>query len=361
MILNRENISFSNTNYDIILAENFDELPSEIRFSYSKLFLITEKKVAKYYLKEIQSVFKKQNISLEIIYILGGEKNKHIRGTKKVYNELIEKGADRKSIILALGGGVVGDFSGFIASTFLRGIRFIQIPTTLLACVDSSVGGKVAVNVDKGKNMVGAFHQPILVYAALHTLQTLKKKEWKCGLAEIIKHSLLSGNDFFDSLKVYNFIDIKKTESLIYMILESVRFKKSIVSQDEKETGLRGILNLGHTLGHAVESLTQYKKYSHGEAVAQGLVFALILSAQIKNLDKKYFNELLEILQNFKIKSIDKKLKPKDLIAHMIHDKKTSDGHLQFILLDQIGNASWGNKISEENLLLGFKEYQKLA
>ena len=209
--------------------------------------------------------------------------------------------------------------------------------------------------------MVGAFHQPILVYAALHTLQTLKKKEWKCGLAEVIKHSLLSGNDFFDSLKSYKFKDIKKTESLIYMILESVRFKKSIVSQDEKETGLRGILNLGHTLGHAVESLTEYKKYSHGEAVAQGLVFALILSVQIKNLEKKYLTELIEILQNYKIKIIDTKLKPKDLIEHMVHDKKTSNGNLQFILLDQIGNASWGNKITEENLQKGFTEYNQLA
>ncbi len=360
-MISREKISFNTTNYEILLSQNFDELGEEIikLKNFSKIFIISEKKVTDLYYIQVSEVLKKHKLTHELILMKGSEKNKHIKNVRPVYNSLIKNGADRKSILLALGGGVVGDFTGFIASTFLRGIRFIQVPTTLLAMVDSSVGGKVAVNVDFGKNMVGAFHQPSVVYAGIHSLKTLKPTEWRCGLAEVIKHSLLQGKDFFKKMQTFHLGSLENLDDLKFMILESVKFKKEIVSQDEKEIGLRGILNLGHTLGHAIESLTKYKKYSHGEAVAMGLVFAIELSIFKKGLNLEIYSDLIKLLNSFSIKPIDKKLKMNKLIEHMYHDKKTSDKKLKFILLDKLGEPSFGNEITEEEILKVYKIYSE--
>lgn len=359
----REKISFNTTNYEILLTENFSELGEEILKleKFSKLFILSEKKVTDLYYEEVSNELDKHQINHDLILMKGTEKNKSIKNVRQTYNELIKKNADRKSIILALGGGVVGDYTGFIAATFLRGIRFVQVPTTLLAMVDSSVGGKVAVNADFGKNMIGSFHQPSLVYQGIHTLKTLKPKEWKCGLAEILKHSLLKGENFFQEIKSFKYESIHDLKSLKFMILESIKYKTEIVSKDEKETGLRGVLNLGHTLGHAIESATKYKKYSHGEAVAMGLLFAIILSIKKKNLPEKFLSEFIKIMKNFKLRRIDKSLKINELIEHMYHDKKTSEKKLKFILLDEIGKASFGNEILESEILLAFEIYSKIA
>jgi 3-dehydroquinate synthase len=357
MLISSEKVEFGNTRYNVVLYENFDGLSFELQKinNVSRYIIITEKKVARIYLDSILLELKKLNLPVEVVIIKGKEKNKHIDRLKKVYNKLIELNTDRKSVILALGGGVVGDFSGFVAATFLRGIRFVQIPTTLLACVDSSVGGKVAVNADKGKNMIGAFHQPELVYAALHSLETLEEKEWKCGLAEVLKHSLLVGGNLFEVMQKASFQDVFKKESLQVFINESVKFKTSIVAEDEKETGKRAILNLGHTLGHAIESVTNYKKYSHGECVAIGLVLALILSRQISQFPEESFQEVLRIMKNLNLPIQDKDLSPKKLVEHMLHDKKTSDNKIKFILLQGIGDATWGNIIGEAEIISAIK------
>ncbi|MBK8395979.1 MAG: 3-dehydroquinate synthase [Leptospiraceae bacterium] len=357
MQISSEKVEFGTTKYNVVLYENFEGLSMELQEiqNVSRLIIITEKKVSKLYLDSLLTELKQLSIPVGVIIIKGKEKNKHIDRLKKVYNQLIELNADRKSVILALGGGVVGDFSGFVAATFLRGIRFVQVPTTLLACVDSSVGGKVAVNADKGKNMIGAFHQPELVYAPLHTLKTLEEKEWKCGLAEVLKHSLLTGGEFFEKIKSANFESIYDQNSIKVFISESVKFKTSIVAEDEKETGKRAILNLGHTLGHAIESLTNYKKYSHGESVAIGLVLALILSKEKAGFSDESFKEVLQIMKNLKLPLLDKKLSPEKLVEHMMHDKKTSDRKIKFILLNQVGNASFGNVIGEEEIVSAIK------
>jgi len=362
MKISSEKVEFGNTNYDVVLYEDFDGLAFELEKiqKVSKFIIITEKKVAKLYLDSVLSELKKINTSVEVILIKGKEKNKHVDRLKSVYNKLIELNADRKSVILALGGGVVGDFAGFVAATFLRGIRFVQIPTTLLACVDSSVGGKVAVNADKGKNMIGAFHQPELVFAGLHSLESLEDKEWKCGLAEVLKHSLLMGGALFEVMKTAFFQDVHNKNMLRVFIAESVKFKTSIVAEDEKETGKRAILNLGHTLGHAIESLTNYKKYSHGECVAMGLVLALTLSKDKANFSDESFLEVLQIMQNLKLPTQDKSLSPKKLVEHMLHDKKTSDRQIKFILLNEVGSATWGNIISEEEILSAIKTQNSL-
>lgn len=338
--------------YEILLTENFSGLGLELLKieSFTKVFVITEKKIADLYYSELEKELNQVSIQPIPIFIKGKEKNKHISQTYSVYNQLIQNQVDRKSLILALGGGVVGDFAGFIAATILRGIRYVQVPTTLLACVDSSVGGKVAVNADLGKNMIGCFYQPSLVFAPLHTLQTLPKKEWKCGFAEVLKHSLLAGETFFNKLKNITRVNCRKLENLIFYITESVSLKSKIVSEDPKENGKRAILNLGHTMGHAIESYLNYKRLTHGEAVSIGLVTALILSENILGLNPELREEVIWIMKNlsipYKIK-IDSKL----ALEHMKYDKKNRGDSIQYVLLKALGEATYGNVVHEDEIM----------
>ncbi|MBE7412052.1 MAG: 3-dehydroquinate synthase [Leptospiraceae bacterium] len=350
MIFSKEQVRFGSTNYPVIIAENFLGLSEELsRFEkISKLFILTEKKIADLYLKDIFKELKKFNP--ECILIGGSEKNKHIDNLKSVYQKLILKGADRKSFFLAFGGGVVGDFVGFVAATFLRGVRYAQIPTTLLASVDSSVGGKVAVNVDYGKNMVGAFYQPSFVFLPIYTLNTLKKKEWNCGLAEIVKHSFLEGGDFLNFIENHSRKDIHALSPVVRKCIEdSVKFKTKIVSIDEKETGLRAILNLGHSTAHAIESATNYRKYSHGEAVSIGLVTCLILSKNRLGFSEKSLNRSITILKNYEL-PLNHSLKPSLIVSHIKHDKKNEGDTIKFVLLKNFGEPEFGVSVSKEEI-----------
>lgn len=354
-------IEIDSHQYKIILSENFSGLKDYLSGfeKISSFQVITEKKIYLMYGDDLKKELENLNIPIHFIFIKGKEKNKHIRKVRSTYNQLIYNGADRKSVIIALGGGVVGDYAGFISATFLRGLRFIQAPTTLLACVDSSVGGKVAVNADLGKNMIGAFHQPILVYAPLFTLASLPEKEWKCGLAEVLKHSLLNGGEFFDFLSSLKEEEIKKTENVVSFIRESVRFKAHIVSQDPKEKGLRAILNLGHTTGHAIESLMNYKKLSHGEAVGIGLITALLLSIEKYNLPDDILEKTLKVMSLFGLKkSIN--LNSNKILEHMQHDKKTINGKIYFVLLKSPGTYSFGVEVSDKEILEALEKQQTL-
>lgn len=337
------------------LSEEIAKLPG-----VTSIFLITERSIHSLYSKYLEKELSSLGIPVREIYVKGGEKSKHIDRTGDVYNKLIEYGADRKSLILAFGGGVVGDFAGFIASTYLRGIRFVQIPTTLLACVDSSVGGKVAVNADFGKNMIGSFYQPEFVFAPLFALSTLSSREWKCGQAEIIKHSLLSGGEYWEKVKAHSFKDLNVDSPILpYMIAESVRFKASVVSSDEKETGLRKILNLGHTTAHAIESVTKYKKFSHGEAVAIGLVTALLLSEQKSGLDPITTTETIATLKNYGLPFLTK-LKSKELAKHMLHDKKNVGGSIRFVLLEKPGSPIFDIPVESRDIILTIRKQKGL-
>ena len=351
-ILSENLVNISNHTYKVILSKNFLGLSKEISLinNISSIHIITEKRINELYGKELSEELSILNIPFKFIIIKGKESNKHISKVRNVYNSLIKNGADRKSVVLALGGGVVGDFSGFIAASFLRGIRFVQVPTTLLACVDSSVGGKVAVNADLGKNMIGAFHQPELVFAPIHTLiNTLPDKEWKCGLSEVLKHSLLEGGTFFEFMKNINRKDLKNPETISTFIRESVSFKSKIVSLDPKENGIRAVLNLGHTTGHAIESLLNYKKLSHGEAVGIGLITALHLSINKFNLDRITLSDTIKIMKNLKL-PFKINLENKQLIHHMKHDKKNYNGKIFFILLENLGNPKYGIEVTEEEI-----------
>jgi len=360
-ILSVDKVQTTTNSYNIVLSQNFEGLDECLKDldSFTSIFIITEKHIAELYLLDLDQELKKQGLSFSTIFMQGREKNKHIRQTGKIYNQLIEKKADRKSLIFALGGGVVGDFAGFIASTFLRGIRFIQIPTTLLAAVDSSVGGKVAVNADLGKNMIGSFHQPDLVFAPLYTLNSLPTKEWKCGLAEVLKHSLLAGGEFFEKMKKITLVNYKKIDNIKFYIRESVAYKASIVSQDPKEKGLRAVLNLGHTVGHAIESYLQYKKLTHGESVSIGLISALLLSEKIFGLTKEIREYVLWIMKNLSL-PYKTDIEPKEILKHMKYDKKNTFGEIHYVLLKELGEPVFGQKINENLILEVLAEQQQI-
>jgi 3-dehydroquinate synthase len=359
MILQKRIIHTSTHTYPVMMAENFDEL-SDLISSFSdisKIFILTEDHLKKQFEDQIS---KKLSGPIWIV-MKGGEKNKHLRELQTTFESLVKQGIDRKSLIIALGGGVVGDYSGFVASTILRGIRFISIPTSILATVDSSVGGKVAVNLDIGKNMIGSFYPPYGVYASLNSYESLPEREWSCGIAEMLKHSFLEGGlhiEYFESNSRESLFQDKEILSKAMDL--SIQFKASIVSQDEKETGLRSILNLGHTLGHALESLTHYEKFAHGEAVAMGLSFALYLSLLKLNLKESSMIRGLNLLKKYKLPiQSAKEFDPNDLWEHAQHDKKKDSSGLKFILLKEFGDYEFGVLITKKEFLNAWDRYSK--
>lgn len=357
MILGQKQVDYTGGSYPILLAEDFQGLRAELDkiSKISSVIIITERSIGQMYLKYVENELSGLSVPVQIIYTKGSEKNKHIDRVKKVYHAFIDGNADRKALVLALGGGVVGDFAGFIAATYQRGVRFVQIPTTLLASVDSSVGGKVAVNLDKGKNMVGSFHQPEFVFIPSFVMATLSEKDWRCGLAEILKHSLLNGGEMWSDFRSHNRSDILTDSPILRkMILDSVAFKASVVAQDEKEGGLRQILNLGHTTAHAIESLTKYKKYSHGEAVSIGLITALLLSRKVGFSDDQ-IREIAEVMRGYGLPVFDSS-KAGDIVSHMEHDKKKVGNDLKFVLLEEIGKPLYGISVSRKEIIDTWKE-----
>lgn len=304
----------------------------------NKILLVISEKVNKLYGKRL-------NFKNSIKFVLkDGEKEKNLKSYKRILDFALKNKLERKDAIVAVGGGVVGDIAGFAAATYLRGIDFLQIPTTLLACVDSSVGGKVGINTDFGKNLVGAFYQPKAVFCNLNFLKTLDERQFKTGLAEVIKYAFIekSCNSKSDHLEEYNFFDFlnknsekilsRDNETLAQIIQISLELKAAVVSQDEKEQGLRKILNLGHTYGHAIEKITNYKKHTHGEAVAMGMLFAISLAFKKDLITKEYREEALELIKKYGLTKQIKKFNKTKLIDLMKSDKKVENGKIKFIL-----------------------------
>lgn len=313
--------------------ENLEEKITQYT-SANKILIVISKKVDKLYSKRLK--FKN---SIKFI-LKDGEKEKNFKNYQKILNFALKNKLERKDAIVAIGGGVVGDIAGFVASTYLRGIDFIQIPTTLLACVDSSVGGKVAINTNFGKNLVGSFYQPKAVFCNLNFLKTLDKRQFKTGLAEVIKYAFIEKNclpnidfDFFDFLMHNSDKILSRDRETIEKIVEiSLNLKTAVVTQDEKEQGLRKVLNFGHTYGHAVEKITNYKKYTHGEAVATGMIFAINLAFKRGLITDEYKNEGLELINKYDLVKKMPKFDNQKLINAMKSDKKVEDGKISFIL-----------------------------
>jgi 3-dehydroquinate synthase len=286
-----------------------------------------------------------------VILIPDGERHKHLRTVSKVYDELVTLGADRGAGIIAVGGGVLGDTAGFAAATFLRGLPLAQVPTTLLAQVDSAVGGKVGVNHTAGKNLIGAFHQPRHVVVDPHVLATLPRREFRAGLYEVIKYGMTSSRSLFirvrDSVKDLFRHD---PEVLVPIIAESCRIKGDVVAADEREAGLRRVLNYGHTAGHAIEAVTAYRRFRHGEAVACGMLVAADLAVARGRMPAADRDELAALIRQLGPLPAVTDLAARDIVEAARRDKKVVEGRLHFVLATRIGEWAIADDVTEDEL-----------
>ena len=322
-----------------------------------KVFIVTNKLLKKHHLSKLLISLKKSKIEYKTILINDGEKEKNISTVKKISDELLNSKIDRDDTLIAFGGGVLGDIVGFVASITLRGVDFIQIPTTLLAQVDSSVGGKTGVNTSHGKNLIGTFNQPILVLSDVSLLKTLDKRELKAGYSEIIKYALIMDDNFFSWLdKNFKKIDQVSDSKLIEAVYRSCKNKAHIVKMDVRESGVRAYLNYGHTFGHALEKLNNYRDtIKHGEAVSIGMLMASYMSFLEGHLSDKELNKINDQFRNTSLLTvIPKKLKDKlstSVIQNtMLSDKKVKNGKINLVLLKKIGKAFVTNKYKQNNL-----------
>jgi len=348
-------IDLDERSYEILIGLDLRKQVGEFLkavFRPSRVVIITHPSINSAYGEEVIANCLDQGWTTDIIEVPEGEVSKSLGQVEKLYDRLLELNCDRKSVLIALGGGVIGDLVGFVAATYQRGINFIQVPTTLLSQVDSSVGGKTGVNHPKGKNMIGAFYQPRLVVTDLQTLKTLPIKEYRAGLAEIVKYGVISDASFFEFLEK-NYKDILNLnhDCLSYIIENSCAIKAKVVEKDERETHHRMILNFGHTLGHAIESLTGYSRFVHGEAVAIGMVRAAELSHSMGKCSKEVPRRLEALLKNLGLPVEMPELDPTAVIESLYHDKKTMDNKIKFILVKEIGSIEIVEQVPESEIL----------
>tara|TARA_S200000501_G_C20787852_1_gene728077 strand:- start:170 stop:1240 length:1071 start_codon:yes stop_codon:yes gene_type:complete len=323
--------------------------------SHKKILIISDDGVPLSITKKVAAISKSSTKVFTII-LQKGEKSKSIQNFKIILNFLAQNNFDRSDAIIAVGGGVVGDISGFVASSYLRGIQFIQIPTTLLAQVDSSVGGKTAINISEGKNLVGAFYNPKGVIIDTSVLATLPKREFKAGLAEVIKYALIQNRNLFSLLKKESTKIISMDKKLIEeIIFESIKTKSRIVSKDEKENGMRAILNFGHTFGHAIEALGKYRKILHGEAIAKGMLIAAKISYLENILSKKDLLIAQSLLKAYAFDLSISQYKYISLKPYIFRDKKIKAGKLNLVLLNGLSKAVVTNSFNLTNLSKVFK------
>lgn len=332
------NVDLGQDSYDILISTEIDQRITDFmkQGKYSqKGLIISDSNVAPLYGKKVQDIMEKAGIKASLAVVPAGESSKALMSTEDIYTKCIEYGLDRKSPIIALGGGVVGDLTGFIAATYMRGVPFIQIPTSLLAQVDSSVGGKVAVNHKLGKNLIGAFYQPKAVFMDMDMLKTLPEREIYTGLGEIIKYGIIYDEKFFEFLE-NNVEDVLKLEKdkATRMIARSCEIKAMVVSKDEKESGLRAILNFGHTMGHAIEKNTNYTKYNHGEAVAIGMVCAARISVALGMIESSVADRIEKLIETLKLPTRAEECDLDTLYGAIFHDKKTVNGKVKWVLVD---------------------------
>ena len=317
-----------------------------------KAVVVTDKTVESLYGKAVFDSLSECNFDVKLVSIEPGEEQKTLSRAEELYEVLFDHKVDRKSSIIALGGGVIGDLTGFVASTFMRGIPFVQIPTTLLAQVDSSIGGKVAVNHPRGKNMIGCFYQPKAVFIDIATLQTLPKAEIIAGMVEVMKYGMIKDSAFFEYIEKHLSEILELDDVALEKIIhDSCMIKAQIVELDEKEEGVRAILNYGHTIGHALESLTSYKKYRHGEAVAMGMIYATRIAMEMNLADDTVLKRQESLLKKLGLGLKDNELNPDDIVRVLYQDKKTIGGKLRFVLPTRIGDVAITDEATDEVIL----------
>ncbi len=336
-------------NYEIFIGDNV--LPQIIRtdkiLSADRFVIIVSERIMDLYGDAVREAFNPLS-KYEIFKMRDGEKNKSYRYAEKILDKMLRKGCTRKSAVIGIGGGVVGDFAGFIASVYMRGIPVIHVPTTLMAMVDSSIGGKVAVNLSLGKNIVGAFHQPYMVISDVSFLKTLPEYEFKNGLSEVLKHALIGDKELMDILNKNDLKSIKDPDILQKVVYFSALFKSRIVEEDEDERGLRTILNFGHTAGHAVESMTGYKDFPHGVAVAIGLKIEMEISKRIGWVNNEETRTLNDLISRYDLIYKNKRFNASKIIEHMKYDKKNSGNKLRFVLLKGLNRPVYNQDVEPD-------------
>jgi 3-dehydroquinate synthase len=348
-------VELADRSYDIAIGSNVLEGIGESIKSFSlspKIAIVSNPTVFSLYGKRVSDSVKKAGFDLLTVIIPDGEEYKDLLWVQHIYNELLKYKLDRLSALIALGGGVIGDITGFAASTYMRGISYIQVPTTLLAQVDSSVGGKTGVNHKLGKNMIGTFWQPRLVWIDVETIRTLPRRELLAGLAEVIKYGVIEDKELFDFLEV-NRDEILNLDGsvLTHIIRRSCEIKAEVVSRDERELGLRAILNYGHTIGHAIETVTGYKRYLHGEAVAIGMCLEAKLSQKLGLIDRDQVFRIKGLIDYYGLPSeMPLDMDINNILTSMQLDKKADAGELKFILPEKIGSVRIYKGVSDKSI-----------
>ena len=330
--------------YPIYIGKGiFDKIESIIKknISSEKFAIITNPNINNIYGKKLLECLSVSTKKIFVFEVPDNELSKSLKYAEKLYVDLITNNFDRDSCIIALGGGVIGDLAGFVASTYMRGVKFIQVPTTLLAQVDSSIGGKVGIDLKEGKNLIGSFYQPKSVFSDIETLKTLPEKEMKSGLAEIIKYGIILDDNLFKTLEENIGKILDKDLNVLYdIVIWCSKLKAMIVEEDEKEAGRRAILNFGHTFGHALETITNYQGYSHGEAISIGMIFAAKLSLELGLIESDDFSRIYNLINSAGLPVLPKQSYNIDQFLKLLYsDKKVKDGKLRFILPEKIGKV----------------------
>ena len=339
--------------YPICFEEDFSNLAQVMReegLADRKICIVTDSNVGPLYEAPVKKALSEVSSDISVFTFEAGEKNKNLDTVSSLYQALISNGLDRKSLLVALGGGVVGDLTGFGAATYLRGIDFIQVPTTLLSQVDSSVGGKTGVDLEQYKNMVGAFHQPRLVYMNLHTLRSLPAEQFACGMGEILKHGLIKDQGYYEwTICHRQEIMDRSLEVLEEMISRSCEIKRDVVEKDPTEKGDRALLNFGHTLGHAIEKLKNFS-LMHGQCVALGSLAASYLSMRRGQITEAELTAIKEANIAFGLPVSVEGVTPEEVVATTRSDKKMEAGKVKFILLNSIGDACIDRSVTDQEM-----------
>lgn len=354
LVVERRQEAGTEFSYEICWEHDFGSLPGKIADlgkPSGKIGIVTDSNVAALWLEPVRRVLAEAGYTVAVFIFPAGEEHKNLNTVQKLYHFLIQEKFERKDLLAALGGGVTGDLTGYAAATYLRGIDFIQIPTTLLAQVDSSVGGKTGVDFDCYKNMVGAFHQPRLVYMNMSTLRSLPGEQFASGMGEVLKTGLIRDRIFYEWITGHRSeILSRDTEVMARVIRECCRIKAAVVEEDPQERGVRAILNLGHTIGHAVEKLENFRLL-HGQCVGIGTAGAAWISLQRGWISGDEYRMILENNRYFQLPVSIRGLLPEDILQATRSDKKMEEGQIRFILLKGMGNAVIDRTVSDAELL----------
>lgn len=337
-------VNLGERSYDIeIGAGNLPEAGQFLaeRETVSHAVVITDENVEKPHAHQVAESLAEASATVDLVVIEPGEQSKSIDTATALWERLLQLGADRKSMVVAVGGGVIGDLAGFVAATYGRGIRFVQVPTTLLAQVDSSVGGKVGINLPEAKNMVGAFLQPRGVLIDTATLETLPDREYRSGLGEVVKYGVILDAPFFEYLEAHAAALVRRDHDVLReVVARCCRLKADVVEKDEREeTGLRAVLNYGHTFAHAFEALTHYHQLLHGEAVAIGMLCASRLAEHLGRVDEAFTGRQHDLLAALRLPIELPRLNRDQILRAMMHDKKVEHGRLRFVLPTRMGHV----------------------